>query len=438
MLVLKQMNDWPINGFVVASGPAHLVLLVPWLLFLGMGLTTARLVYQAWQEQALLEALEAERRHEKILLHQKRNFVSLSSHYLRTPLTVIANGVELLASSGAGKSKAEGLKSSVEKLRLAVNALLETQNNTAAHQKLPIGDMKKANNYLILSLAGAFIVISTAVYLLNNTDFQNFSLSSLLGEAAVLLMTVVLTIGAARGRRARRELRQQADALLKQQRELDRERNGLVKEVLQSLTTPLEELKSGVNSLPPTPMAKPVEEGIGSMEKTVRQFTILTALQAGSIGKISQDVSLKQVVAAIAERYRPELQTKRLSVRTDLKADRLRQDGLLLEFVLNSLIDNAIEYSPEGKHIDVISRPAKVDINIFVRDEGSGLSSEKLAILFQPFSRAEDVVKSFDHEGMGMSLYLDRLIMHYLGGEIAAESQEGKGTTIKIRLAPAR
>lgn len=418
----------------LASSSTHLVLLIPWLLFLGMGLTTARLVYQAWQEQAILEALEAERRREKILLHQKHNFVSLSSHYLRTPLTVIANGVELLASAGKDKVKAEGLKGSIEKLRLAVNALLDTQSSNSSGTKVTAPDLKKANNYLFLSLAGGFVVISTAVYLLNHLDFNNFSSSSLLSEAAILLMTVVLAIGAARSRKARKEVREQANNLLKEQRELDRQRNELVKEALQNLTGPLSEIKTGVKSFGTNPMAKPVVEGIANMEKVVRQFTIFTSLQTGSLEKISQDISLKEIVGDIAKRYHSKLQSKSLRMRTDLKADKLKQDGLLLEFVINSLVDNAIDYSSEGRNIDIISRAGKADINIFVRDEGSGLSKDKLAALFQPFSRAENVEKSFGHEGLGMSLYLDRLIMHYLGGDIAAESEVGKGTTIKLRL----
>ena len=428
------MNYWTVSGLPAAVAPAHLVLLVPWLLFLGMGLTTARLVYQAWQEQALLEALEGERRHERMLMHQKRNFITLSSHYLRTPLTIIANGAELLTSSGTDKARAEKLRTSVEKLKLGVNSLLETESPVPAASQLPIAEVKRANNYLFASLAGAFVVISTAVYLLNHLDFEDFHISSLLGEAAVLLMTVVLAAGAARGRKARRKLRQQANSLLKQQRELDTERNQLVSDSLGALTDPLTDIKAQISAFQGNPMSKPVGEGIGQMEKVVRQFTILAALRTGSMGKISQDLSLKQIISDITERQQIKLQAKQQHIRADLKVDKLKQDGLLLEFVINSLVDNAIEYSPQGGHIDIISRPRKPDVNIFVRDEGSGLTKEKIEALFQPFSRAEDVEKSFGHEGLGMSLYLDRLIMHYLGGQIAAESQPGKGTVIKLRL----
>jgi two-component system sensor histidine kinase EvgS len=54
--------------------------------------------------------------------------------------------------------------------------------------------------------------------------------------------------------------------------------------------------------------------------------------------------------------------------------------------------------------------------------------------LFQPFSKAEGA-EVFTHEGMGFSLYLDKLIMLYLGGDIQIQSEQGRGTQVTISLA---
>jgi signal transduction histidine kinase len=113
--------------------------------------------------------------------------------------------------------------------------------------------------------------------------------------------------------------------------------------------------------------------------------------------------------------------------------DGFRQDPLLLEFVLNSLIEIAVEFSPPGRHVDIISRRRKEFVELFVRDEGSGIEREKLTSLFQPFFKTE-TGERFTHQGMGLSLYLDKLVVNYVGGEIAADSQVGKGTVMKIRF----
>src|SRR6266850_2060665 len=105
------------------SGKALLV--IPWLLFAGLGLSMVRLVYQAWQEQALLEALVAKLKRERGLLEQKQNFVRLSSHYLRTPLTLINTGIESMASLGANNRVVASLNQSGQRLKLGVDGLLE-------------------------------------------------------------------------------------------------------------------------------------------------------------------------------------------------------------------------------------------------------------------------------------------------------------------------
>jgi signal transduction histidine kinase len=68
-----------------------------------------------------------------------------------------------------------------------------------------------------------------------------------------------------------------------------------------------------------------------------------------------------------------------------------------------------------------------------VHDQGPGVSKEQLAHMFEPFTKADgfDALK-IDHEGLGIDLYLNKLIMEHLGGEINANSILGKGTTISL------
>jgi len=51
----------------------------------------------------------------------------------------------------------------------------------------------------------------------------------------------------------------------------------------------------------------------------------------------------------------------------------------------------------------------------------------------QPFARGTDVL-AYDYEGIGLSLYLDRLIVERVGGELTMQSVVGKGTTVSLLL----
>jgi len=394
-----------------------------------------RLVYQAWQEQALLEALVAKLKRERALLEQKQNFVRLSSHYLRTPLTLITTGVELMSGQGASPALTSRLSQASQQLNLGVNGLLEQaapQTTLAAAPPRP--SLPNASLYLKGSLAGAFIVITSGVYLLNHLDLTDVKANSLLAEAVVILLAAVTIYSARRSRSARQLLRKHFEELLIEQRSLEKQRNDLVRGALDNLGKPLAEIKAGLQTVKGQPMAKAAAEGAGNFEAVLGKFIILSNLEAGAMATLKQPISLNQMTAKIAEHYRPVLEQKGLQIRTQLKADNLNQDPLLLEFVLDSVVNNAVQYSPQGGQIDIISRRDGAYTSIFVRDQGAGIPAEKLAVLFQPFGRAENVEEHFEHQGLGLSLYLDKLIMRYLGGGIRAESPSGQGTLIKLRL----
>jgi signal transduction histidine kinase len=53
--------------------------------------------------------------------------------------------------------------------------------------------------------------------------------------------------------------------------------------------------------------------------------------------------------------------------------------------------------------------------------------------LFKPFSRT-DSAETFDTEGLGFSLYLDKVITNYLKGNIAVESDQGTGTRVTVSV----
>ena len=73
------------------------------------------------------------------------------------------------------------------------------------------------------------------------------------------------------------------------------------------------------------------------------------------------------------------------------------------------------------------------DTAISVTDHGRGIAPATQQQLFRPFAKVEGAL-TFDNEGMGFSLYLDKLIMTYIGGEIALASKLGQGTTATVRL----
>ncbi len=98
----------------------------------------------------------------------------------------------------------------------------------------------------------------------------------------------------------------------------------------------------------------------------------------------------------------------------------------LLEVLLN-LIVNAIEAMPEGGILTVETQVEDADVLVRVRDTGVGIPDAVKAKLFTPFFTTKQ-------GGTGLGLNVSREITRRHGGEVSAESHEGQGTCITVRL----
>lgn len=108
-------------------------------------------------------------------------------------------------------------------------------------------------------------------------------------------------------------------------------------------------------------------------------------------------------------------------------------DERRLERVVTNLIGNAIKYSPQGGPIEVTidTTSGGSRARLAVRDFGIGVPAEDLPTLFEPFFRARNVGRV---SGTGIGLANARSIVEAHGGEIAVESEVGRGTTITVGL----
>jgi len=117
---------------------------------------------------------------------------------------------------------------------------------------------------------------------------------------------------------------------------------------------------------------------------------------------------------------------------------------------LLNLLANSIKYNHEGGVVNISCSqlssesdgtqqhedpqlPAKIRIS--VSDTGPGLPPDKVARLFTPFERLG--AEQGEVEGTGLGLALSKHLMEAMGGAIGVESEEDKGCTFWVELAPA-
>lgn len=106
-------------------------------------------------------------------------------------------------------------------------------------------------------------------------------------------------------------------------------------------------------------------------------------------------------------------------------------DRIRISQVIDNLLLNAVKYSPEAGTIMVSVIADKSDARIQVMDQGVGISIERQNHLFTRFYRAD---KDGAASGLGLGLYISRMLTEAHGGSIHAQSRPGEGSTFTVRL----
>jgi len=123
-----------------------------------------------------------------------------------------------------------------------------------------------------------------------------------------------------------------------------------------------------------------------------------------------------------------------INLPTDKNLPAVLADSRYLEHAIINLINNAIQYTPNGS-VDVNFEIKADEIIIRVADTGIGIPKENLPKLFQKFSRAENAVEAYA-DGSGLGLFIVKQIVDATpGSKVEIENSElNKGTTIALSL----
>jgi two-component system NtrC family sensor kinase len=144
-----------------------------------------------------------------------------------------------------------------------------------------------------------------------------------------------------------------------------------------------------------------------------------------------QPVDLNQLVDRTVRLVMHQLEMGNIQLQLDL-AEALPSvscDAAQIEQVFLALIMNAIEAMARGGNLWLRTRATDQQVEIQVRDDGSGIPEDVLPQIFEPFLTTKE-----SGHGVGLGLAISRGIIERHHGQIAVQSEFGKGTTFIITL----
>ena len=160
-----------------------------------------------------------------------------------------------------------------------------------------------------------------------------------------------------------------------------------------------------------------------------------TQIEAGAVVYRRETVRLDDVITTCEALTAPQRRAKALTFHRDDCPPGIAAcaDGDRMQQIVLNLMSNAIKFTDPGGQIRVGCGSQDDAVRISITDTGRGILPEKLERIFEPFVQV-DSRYARAHEGVGLGLAISRDLARGMGGDLAAESTPGVGSTFTLQL----
>lgn len=217
-----------------------------------------------------------------------------------------------------------------------------------------------------------------------------------------------------------------------------KEREGvksLVTDISHQLKTPVAALKASVEILQQEDLQKAEREEflrrcsqqLRGLENLLSALIQISRMETGMIEIKKESLSIFQTLVDAVSRVYVKAEEKEIEIELEseeeLESLKLPHDKKWLCEAFINLLENAIKYSPRGKHVTIRMAKRITFLRIEIEDEGIGIAKGEYHQIFKRFYRgsAKEVQ---EEEGSGVGLYLTREIISRHGGTVSVHSRE--------------
>jgi signal transduction histidine kinase len=237
---------------------------------------------------------------------------------------------------------------------------------------------------------------------------------------------------------AQRLLLEQNDRL----RELDRLKDEFVALVSHELRTPLTSITGYLELVLDDPelpdeqrrFLDVVDRNADRLLRLVSDLLLVAQIESGKLSLDPEEVDLVDLATQSVEVLRPAADARGIDLRLDVDPiPSLRGDPARLGQLLDNLVSNAVKFTESGGRVVVALGVTGEEVVLAVSDNGIGIPVAEQRRLFDRFFRAS-TAQDRAIEGTGLGLTIVHAIVRAHGGTIEVTSDEGQGTTFRVRL----
>lgn len=240
-----------------------------------------------------------------------------------------------------------------------------------------------------------------------------------------------------------RRLGKRLDWLRQRLAELETDRERALRHVSHELKTPLTALKEGVALLReevPGPLAGNQREVVDILQHNVaglqQQIESLLSLNAAAFEARRlqiERVNLNKLIAGVVQRRDLHIQSRHLKVLVETPDEsHAMLDAEKMAVVLDNLLSNAIDFSPECGEIRLLATHADSCWRFECIDQGPGVAVEDRQRIFDPFVQGQRQAPAL-RRGSGVGLSIVRELVRAMGGTVVLQA-EGEGAHFCVEL----
>jgi signal transduction histidine kinase len=159
----------------------------------------------------------------------------------------------------------------------------------------------------------------------------------------------------------------------------------------------------------------------------------VSRLERGALSLKKQKTDIVELIKECILDYELKDPDREILFQKEVELLFVQVDPIRLFQVVSNLIDNATKYSAKTLPIEIKLEIKANRFKILVKDFGPGISQIEQEALFTPFSRGSTELTE-KSGGLGLGLYIGRMIIELHGGFIGLESVVGKGSTFFFEI----
>lgn len=176
-----------------------------------------------------------------------------------------------------------------------------------------------------------------------------------------------------------------------------------------------------------------IDAEVDKLNQLVLELGELSRIESGEVSFDIKPAAIGDVIRHAGDRMQAQAERAGLELAVNIPPDlpKAMADEARIEQVLINLLHNAIKFTPPSGRVSLSAEVRGDRIAISVIDTGIGIPADDLPRIFERFYKVD---RARTGTGTGLGLAIAKHIVQAHGGEIWAESTEGKGSTFTFTL----